>query len=175
MILYSGVKTPIHEDVKVCDLLNECVDLAQSMFPDHDIKIRKIFSCPHDTILKADPVQLQEVFNNILNNSCESFDKKRGEIEISASMDEDDIFRIAFKDDGPGIRPEALKNIYVPFNSTKAGGTGLGLPVCKQIITLHGGKMNIVSSPGKGTTVIVHLPLKGGQLTVNKIPPETGL
>lgn len=173
LLLYSGLKSPIREDVKVCDLLNECVDLAQSMFPEHDITIRKIFKCPHDIILEADPVQLQEVFNNILNNSCESFSKKKGDIKISASVDKGDKFKIVFKDNGPGIKPEVLAHIYEPFNSTKAEGTGLGLPVCKQIINLHGGKMDIVSAISKGTTIIIYLPLKSGQVRRRQRPLKT--
>ncbi|MBU0881095.1 MAG: PAS domain S-box protein [Candidatus Omnitrophica bacterium] len=161
LLLYSGLKSPIREVVKVCELLSECVDLAHSMFPEHDIKIRKIFKCPRDTTLKADPVQLQEVFNNILNNSCESFEKKKGDIKISASVYKEGKFRIVFKDNGPGISPAVLEHIYEPFNSTKAEGTGLGLPVCRQIVNLHGGKMDIVSLPGKGTTITIYLPACG--------------
>lgn len=158
LLLYSSIKSPIHENVKVCDLLNECADLAQLIFPGHNVTIRKIFKCPHDMTLKADPVQLQEVFNNILNNSYESFKSKRGDIEISVSVYRGDQLKVIFKDNGPGIRPEALNHIYEPFHSTKARGTGLGLPVCKQIMNLHNGKMDISSSPGKGTTVALCLP-----------------
>lgn len=164
LLLYSSIKSPISEEVKVCDLLNECVDLAHSMFPGYRVAMRRIFKCPHDITLRADPVQLQEVFTNILNNSYESFKNKRGGITVSASAHRGGQLKIVFKDDGPGIKPEALSHIYEPFHSTKANGTGLGLPVCRQIINLHNGKMDVSSSPGKGTTVTLYLPFikKGG-------------
>ena len=168
LLLYSSIKSPVHESVKVCDLLNECVDLVQSIFPGHNVTMRKIFKCPHDLMLKADPVQLQEVFNNILNNSYESFKNKRGDIEVSASVHRGGQLKIVFKDNGPGIRPDALNHIYEPFHSTKASGTGLGLPVCKQIINLHNGKMDISSSLGKGTMVTLYLPFIKNNSVVGK-------
>ncbi|MCX5678039.1 MAG: PAS domain-containing protein [Candidatus Omnitrophica bacterium] len=175
LLIYSSIKSPIHENVKVCDLLNECIDFAQSIFPGYDVTIRKIFKCPHDLMLKADPVQMQEVFNNILNNSYESFKNKTGGIAVSASAHRSGQLKIVFKDDGPGIRPEVLGHIYEPFHSTKANGTGLGLPVCKQIINLHNGKMDLSSSPGKGTIATLYLPFIKNHSIVEKKQKKGGM
>ncbi len=159
LLLYSSIKSPIRETVKLYDLLDECIDLVQSIFSKSKIKIRRTFKCPNNIVVEADPVQLQEVFNNILNNACESFRNKKGIVDIEVSMVMNNRLKIVFKDNGPGMRAGLLKHIFEPFNTTKAKGTGLGLPVCKQIINLHNGEMDISSSYGKGTNVTIYLPI----------------
>jgi len=146
--------------VKVCDLLDECIDLARSMFPDRDVTVRRIFKCSRDITLKADPVQLREVFTNVLNNAYESFTSRKGDVKITVSVCRNDQFKIVFKNDGPGIKLEVLEHIYEPFHSTKSKGTGLGLPVCKQIVNFHNGKLDVSNLPGKGVMVTICLPLK---------------
>ncbi len=160
LLIFSGIKTPMRESVKIHELLSDSIDLVQSIFPEYDVSIRRKFNCPQNLALQADPVQLHEVFNNILNNSFESFIDKEGEIDILVSDREGDMLKIVFKDNGPGIGKEALKNMFKPFNTTKAGGTGLGLPVCRQIIDLHKGAISISSKEGSGTAVTIHIPLK---------------
>ena len=160
LLLYSSVKSPVRGNIKICGLLEECIDLAQSIFPGFSINVRKAFKCPRDLELEADPVQLQEVFNNIINNSCEAFRNKKGKLRVTVSVYKRDRLKITIKDNGIGIKPAALKHIFEPFNSTKSGGTGLGLMVCKQIINLHSGTIDISSVPGKGTAVTVYLPLR---------------
>ncbi|MDZ7262650.1 MAG: HAMP domain-containing histidine kinase, partial [candidate division KSB1 bacterium] len=65
--------------------------------------------------------------------------------------------RIIIKDNGPGMDKETLDNIFIPFHTKKAGGTGLGVPIAKKIIDGHNGKISIESLKGKGTTVTIDL------------------
>lgn len=160
LLIFSGIKSPIFEPAKIYDLLNNSIDLVQSIFPEYEVKIRRRFDCPPDLVLYADAVQLQEVFNNILNNSFESFTGKAGEIDVAVSERKGDWLKIVFKDNGPGIGKETLETAFEPFSTTKAGGTGLGLPVCKQIIDLHKGTIEISGKPGSGTSVTIHLPIR---------------
>jgi signal transduction histidine kinase len=62
------------------------------------------------------------------------------------------------KDTGPGMTPERIKQIFEPFNTTKARGLGLGMPYAQKIIHRHGGKIRVDSEPGKGTHVKIELP-----------------
>jgi signal transduction histidine kinase len=64
-------------------------------------------------------------------------------------------------DEGPGIPPERLPHVFQPFFSTKARGqgTGLGLPIAEEIVRAHGGEVEVLTAPGRGTEVIVRLPL----------------
>jgi signal transduction histidine kinase len=61
-------------------------------------------------------------------------------------------------DNGPGIPAENLAKVFEPLFSTKSFGTGLGLPMVKQVIEQHSGTVDIASTPGKGTKVTIHLP-----------------
>ena len=67
--------------------------------------------------------------------------------------------RIVVTDSGPGISPGDLQHVLEPFFSTKTEGTGLGLPIARQIAAAHGGSLEIESVPGDGTRVEVRLPL----------------
>jgi two-component system NtrC family sensor kinase len=66
--------------------------------------------------------------------------------------------RVAFADSGAGISPEALPHLFEAFHSTKAQGLGMGLFVCQGIVQQHGGRIEVESQPGAGTTFTVWLP-----------------
>jgi signal transduction histidine kinase len=68
---------------------------------------------------------------------------------------------LLFQDTGPGIADDSLPNIFEPFYSTKDGGTGLGLTVSYNIITAHGGTLELVSSSGPGACFCIYLPIGG--------------
>jgi two-component system NtrC family sensor kinase len=82
---------------------------------------------------------------------------------ISEQCDAEHI-RIAFIDSGCGIPPESIEKIFEPFYTTKERGTGLGLAITRQIIEHHHGEITIESTPGKGTTVRVTLPIEHEEL-----------
>ena len=113
---------------------------------------------PKENLIEADPLQIKELFNNILSNAHQSFQKKRGRIDIKVWLDMYKNFNVNFKDNGIGIRPEDLDKIFEPFFTTKVNGTGLGLVVCKQIVSLHNGKIELDSKAGRGTTILITLP-----------------
>jgi signal transduction histidine kinase len=71
--------------------------------------------------------------------------------------------RIIVSDTGRGIPPEELDKIFVPFFTTKTQGTGLGLPICKQLLEQHGGTITVESRVGRGTTFTIDLPVVTGQ------------
>jgi len=107
------------------------------------------------------PQQLNQVFMNLLVNAAQSIETK-GEIVITTRASETEI-TIAIADSGSGIPPEALHRIFEPFFTTKevGKGTGLGLSIVYDIVTKkHGGKIEVTSEPGKGTTFVVTLPVK---------------
>jgi signal transduction histidine kinase len=68
------------------------------------------------------------------------------------------VVEIRVSDNGPGIEPEDLSHVFTPFFS-RFGGSGLGLPVARQLLHQHGGSLSVESSPGKGATFIVQLPV----------------
>jgi signal transduction histidine kinase len=64
-----------------------------------------------------------------------------------------------FQDDGPGISPENLERVFIPFFTTKDAGTGLGLALVHKIIVHHDGAIRVECAPGQGATFVVTLPL----------------
>lgn len=105
--------------------------------------------------------QMNQVFLNLLINAAQAIEGK-GEIRIT-TLHEDDCVRAKIRDSGRGIPPEDLKRIFEPFFTTKevGKGTGLGLAIAYDIIVnKHGGKIEVESAPGKGTTFTVTLPVK---------------
>lgn len=111
----------------------------------------------------ADPEQLKEVLVNILVNACEAMERG-GSIVIREEALEDPLrgkmAAITIADNGPGIPEALLDKVLQPFFTTKEQGTGLGLSIAARIIEQHRGWLDLESSPGKGTTFIISLPVK---------------
>lgn len=106
--------------------------------------------------VEADAVHLERALVNLINNAIDASDKGQ-EINISVVPDKDRL-SISIKDHGSGMNEETIENIFVPFFTKKASGTGLGMPIAKKILEGHKGSLYISSSPGKGTEVKVVLP-----------------
>jgi signal transduction histidine kinase len=121
----------------------------------------------------ADPRQIEQVLMNLGLNAGEAM-PDGGAITVSLTSSEfggdaaelrpwagpGPYVRIAVTDDGVGIEPEALERIFEPFYTTRSdsGGTGLGLSVTRATVEQHGGFVQALSSPGDGTSILVHLP-----------------
>jgi hypothetical protein len=74
-----------------------------------------------------------------------------------------DFIEISVADTGEGIAPESMEKLFQPLFSTKSRGVGLGLPICKNFVEANGGRIEVVSRLGKGTTFTVALPVEGGE------------
>ncbi len=116
-----------------------------------------------DIIFSGDERKLKQVLINLVNNAVK-FTPSGGTVDLYVDMSREDYVRIAIEDTGYGINEEDLTQIMRPFVRTansltrSVEGTGLGLPLSKSIVEMHGGKLEIESSPGVGTRVDVLLP-----------------
>ncbi len=113
--------------------------------------------------LYADPGSLRQMFMNIIMNSL-YFMKKRGKVTITTRLEKRGKAKrviVKIKDNGVGIKKEDLPRVFDPFFTTKpiGEGTGLGLSICHRIVTEHKGTIDVESTPGKGTTFIIALPV----------------
>jgi signal transduction histidine kinase len=106
--------------------------------------------------VRGDAAALQQLFANLLFNAAQSLEPG-GRVQIDAA-EADGGVDVIIADDGVGISRENLARMERPFFSTKANGTGLGLPIARQIAAAHAGSLSIDSEPGRGTTVRVRLP-----------------
>jgi two-component system NtrC family sensor kinase len=120
----------------------------------------------------ADPDQIQQVLLNLLTNAEHAIREmgRPGRITVRSRV-KDGRVRLEVADDGPGIAPENLKRIFVPFFTTKeiGRGTGLGLSICYGIVQDHGGTIEVDSVPGRGASFRLEFPALGGA----DLPAET--
>jgi signal transduction histidine kinase len=109
--------------------------------------------------VEHDPNQVNQVLLNILLNAIQSMDQP-GTIRVFIDVDEDDnCALVSVADEGKGISPENLSNIFRPFFTTKGHGTGLGLSLAKRMVEAHGGTIRVSSEIGKGTRFVITLPV----------------
>ena len=106
--------------------------------------------------VRADPGQLKQVLWNLLANASEAT-PTGGRVCIRAFREKDEAV-VEVADSGAGIAPEDLQRIFDPFFTTKERGTGLGLATVHRIVEGHGGRVEVSSTPGKGTTFRIRLP-----------------
>src|SRR5258708_25357931 len=112
--------------------------------------------------ITCSPSQVNQVLLNLINNSAQAIDKPRGLITVTTRPLGTNAVAIDVEDNGKGIAPDALPKIFDPFYTTKevGKGTGLGLSIAYKIVTQHGGRIDVRSTQGVGTTVTVTLPVE---------------
>src|SRR5206468_2633855 len=105
--------------------------------------------------VKVDESMLRQVFYNLASNAFKAM-PEGGTLTISLEAQNGGA-RIRFQDTGVGLSEDELKGLFVPFNSSFKGGTGLGLPIVYQIVNAHNGAIAVRSQKGVGTTVLIDL------------------
>ena len=107
--------------------------------------------------IKVDSAKIERVVINLIKNAIEAM-PNGGTLEI-VSIQSTDYLALAFSDTGIGMPQEVIAKLFTPLFTTKAGGMGLGLPICKRIVEAHSGKISVQSIPNKGTTFTLELPI----------------
>jgi len=158
LLFYSRIKPPHLESHSLNAVIKECADVLLSR-TEKTITLTNHFESIKDVEIQMDPLQMREVFHNVLNNAYDAIEDQKGVIEISCEDDEENL-RVCVQDNGAGMSAEELEKVFDAFYTTKAKGTGLGLSVCYQIVTMHGGHIKMDSAVGQGTRVTIILPKK---------------
>ena len=125
---------------------------------------------------RADAEQLRQVFLNLAINAVQAM-PSGGKLTISTALRKPGrrstpMLEVRFRDTGVGIAAADLKNLFIPFYTTKDKGTGLGLPISQRIIENHGGTIEVRSRVGVGSTFTVVLPLFEEVKEAAKSEPE---
>ena len=154
------------ETARVVDLIGGAVELVRNRLRRGNIALE--IACEGSPTLVCVPPQISQVVLNLLLNAAQAVegagDDKRdgggGTVKLSTWV-EGKMLVLAIGDNGPGIEPDHMPRIFDPFFTTKSvgEGTGLGLSICHGIVTGHGGRIEVASKPGAGTTFRVYLPL----------------
>lgn len=148
------------EKVNLKDLFSNLQKIYQKRVEEKNLKL-EIKIDKDLTFIKADPFKLEQAFMNLIDNAIKYTEE--GKITISVTT-KDKKIKFQIQDTGIGIPEEHLNRIFERFyvvdksRSRKFGGTGLGLSIVKHIVMLHGGKIDVESMVGKGTTFTISLP-----------------
>jgi PAS domain S-box-containing protein len=146
------------ELVDVNDVIREMIVLLRGEATRYSISIRIELAEDLPKVM-ADPVQLQQVFMNLMLNAIEAMKEGSGGSELTIKSEADDgHVLISITDTGVGLSPEQVEQIFKAFFTTKDTGTGMGLPISRSIIESHGGRLWATGVPGSGATFQFTLP-----------------
>lgn len=141
-------------------IVTETLLLVESQAILQDVEVTKELS-DELPLLELVETQIKQVLLNLTRNALQAM-PDGGTLSI-ITYSQDDWVWIKLRDTGVGMPPEHLNKLFSPFFTTKEGGSGLGLTISHRIVKNHGGTIQVESSPGKGTTVTIKLPVtKGG-------------
>ena len=168
LLQFSRGGSPVKKLIMVDELVQESVALFLT-----GTNVSGSIDCLPYQAIYADEQQIRQVFNNIILNAVHAM-PEGGTLAVGVSATElpagnrhslpaGDYVEIEFTDSGCGIRREHLHKIYDPYFTTKSSGAGLGLSTTFSIINKHGGRIEITSDLGKGTTVKILLPSSAEQ------------
>jgi signal transduction histidine kinase len=157
-LMYLGKPREIQfENANIEDIIAYTTSITQQLAEAQGINIETIKEGPISSI-DCESNQLKQVFINLIKNAIEAM-PEGGRIKIIVKVILGNKLSVAIEDEGCGISEENIPNLAEPFFTTKKEGTGLGLMVTNQIIHDHNGDLKFESNPGKGTKVIVTLPI----------------
>lgn len=142
-------------------VVREAVALVQREMANHAVSVRMELSSALPKIF-GDRIQLQQVLINLIMNGIEAMedvhDRPR-ELAIRSAADGEGAMLVSVADCGVGIHEQAIDRLFTPFFTTKSGGMGMGLSICRSIIETHGGRLSAAPNQSGGATFQIILPL----------------
>ncbi len=160
LLHFARPSPPRRLRVDVHGLLEDIAGLVRPGLSRKDIVLR-VSADESISTFSLDPDQIRQALVNLVTNAADAIGSS-GTIEILARpFPEGEGLILAVSDDGPGIEESIQREIFEPFFTTKLHGTGLGLAVARKIVEDHGGRIEVASEPGRGTTLFLILPHPG--------------
>ncbi len=147
------------EEVDVIKLVQQVLDLESEELRKRDIRLETSFpNRPVSTMV--DTSAIDQILINISKNAIEAMEGGGDSLLNVSVLEAEGFAKISIEDNGPGIDDETLSNIFIPFYTTKEGGSGIGLPLSKQLIRAHGGNIQVKSTVGSGTRFEISIPIR---------------
>jgi two-component system sensor histidine kinase HydH len=154
---FAKPASPLFEKTNLVPVLEEILQLLRPQIERGGITVKKEFGpLP---LITVDKEQIKQVTLNLLMNAIQAM-TEGGRLSMSGRLSKNgDWVELAIQDSGVGIPPDDMNKLFDPFFSTKEGGMGLGLAIAHRIIDQHHGKIEVESTPGKGTLFTISLPV----------------
>lgn len=149
-------KTPLD----INDIANEAVSVVEHELSNHRVSLSMELMADLPRV-NGDRTELQQVIVNLVINGIEAMQPvtdRRRKLVIRTHQDEEHQVVVAVEDCGLGIAAEDADNVFKPFFTTKDGGMGMGLSICRSIVEAHGGRLSASSNVGAGATFQFALP-----------------
>ncbi len=141
--------------IEIKKLISTVLSLLNEEINKEDIKVISA-NIPDDISVVADEKLISQVIINLMKNSIIALKNKDDKVlEIGSGVDENNKVYIQVSDNGDGISPEIIDQIFVPFYSTREGGSGIGLSFARQIMVMHNGRIEVKSKEGNGAIFIL--------------------
>ena len=160
----SRQRQTYEEDVDMNAVLEDALRVLHNTYKSKEVVIEKNYD-PHLPVIKGNFSNLGQVLINVIKNALQALPDGKGRIFLSTSYNrEADRVVVECRDEGGGIDPSVVRDIFKPFFTTKdvGKGSGLGLYVSYEIIKKHNGEIRVSSEVAKGTTVTIELPCRRG-------------
>ena len=169
----SGSMMASYVPVDLCSIAEQAVAAAREGPEHNDVEVQvKAETRPCST--RGDEEALRELFVNLVDNAMR-YTRDGGSVNVLVAQEGEEAV-VTVEDTGPGIPPEEVEVIFEPFfrgaRAKKMHGTGLGLPIAKQIVEAHGGRIEVRTAPGRGSAFRVFLPLGGPRESAARSEPE---
>jgi signal transduction histidine kinase len=155
-LAYARPRVPHFEARNLNEVLGEVSRFLQADFQQSGVELELDLQ-PLLPDVEIDETQLKQALMNLLVNARQVL-KSGGRVVLRSRASASGDVLVDVQDDGPGIPPDAREKIFEVFYSNRGGGTGLGLPIARQIVERHGGRIEVDSTEGRGTTFRIRLP-----------------
>lgn len=150
LLSYARPKDPRRAHVDPSQLLDRAVTLIRPQADAAGVRVEKAVPAAPVPRLRVDPEQMTQALVNLALNGIQAMDRD-GVLRLGVASTDEEI-RISITDTGPGIAEDRVERIFRPFFTTKHEGTGLGLAITRGIVERHGGRLEVDSAPGRGST-----------------------
>jgi PAS domain S-box-containing protein len=155
--------SPRQDEFQINEAIDEVISLTHGEIAKNSVALHREFAAGLP-LVHADRVQLQQVILNLITNAVEAMSgvpEEQRELRVSTTADGAEGIRVAVRDSGPGLDSAHLNRVFDSFYSTKPGGLGIGLSICRSIAEAHGGRLWVEPAEPRGAIFAFTLPVDG--------------
>ncbi len=156
---YGSAGASPHKQISVSGVLHEVIKAVDALAAQSGVDVQSSV-CEHPCMVLGDAVQIKRAIHNVIINAVQACAERKGSVAVTCTQ-KDSYADIRIEDTGSGITPAQTSKIFDPYFTTKQGksGTGLGLYITKKVVEDHNGSIKVDSTPDRGTTFTIRLPL----------------